>query len=322
MKMKVFFLVFILFSFFSFSEEKNVVAKVNGVEITSKELNSQVGWLKNQLLMRGMDLKQIPEEKIKEQALQSLIEMELAYQEAKSKKFTAKKEEIQSRLDNFKKRFKEEKEYNDYLKQQGMNEDEMRKEIEREIIVNKYIDEVILKDFKSASEEEIKKFYDENPSYFIKPEQVKASHILVSVPENATEEQKKEARKKAEGILKDLKKGANFEEVAKEKSDCPSKQRGGDLGYFPKGRMVKPFEDVAFSLKPGVLSDIVETKFGYHIILVKDHKMEEKAKLEEVKENIKAYLDEGKKQDLVQKKLSELLPKAKIENYLEKEHKH
>jgi len=322
MKMKVFFLVFILFSFFSFSEEKNVVAKVNGVEITSKELNSQVGWLKNQLLMRGMDLKQIPEEKIKEQALQSLIEMELAYQEAKSKKFTAKKEEIQSRLDNFKKRFKEEKEYNDYLKQQGMNEDEMRKEIEREIIVNKYIDEVILKDFKSASEEEIKKFYDENPSYFIKPEQVKASHILVSVPENATEEQKKEARKKAEGILKDLKKGANFEEVAKEKSDCPSKQRGGDLGYFPKGRMVKPFEDVAFSLKPGVLSDIVETKFGYHIILVKDHKMEEKAKLEEVKENIKAYLDEGKKQELVQKKLSELLPKAKIENYLEKEHKH
>jgi len=320
--MKVFFLVFILFSFFSFSEEKNVVAKVNGVEITSKELNSQVGWLKNQLLMRGMDLKQIPEEKIKEQALQSLIEMELAYQEAKSKKFTAKKEEIQSRLDNFKKRFKEEKEYNDYLKQQGMNEDEMRKEIEREIIVNKYIDEVILKDFKSASEEEIKKFYDENPSYFIKPEQVKASHILVSVPENATEEQKKEARKKAEGILKDLKKGANFEEVAKEKSDCPSKQRGGDLGYFPKGRMVKPFEDVAFSLKPGVLSDIVETKFGYHIILVKDHKMEEKAKLEEVKENIKAYLDEGKKQELVQKKLSELLPKAKIENYLEKEHKH
>lgn len=320
--MKVLFLFCLLFSFFSFSEEKKVVAKVNGVEITSKDLDSQAGWLKNQMLMRGMDLKQIPEDKIKEQALQSLIEMEVAYQDAKAKNIAAKKEDIQSKFDDFKKRFKDEKELKDYLKSQDMDESKLKKEIEKEIVVNKYIDEVILKNFKEASEEEIKKFYEENPDYFIKPEQVKASHILVSIPENATEEQKKEARKKAEGILKDLKKGANFEELAKEKSDCPSKERGGDLGYFTRGRMVKPFEEAAFSLKPGVLSDIVETKFGYHIILVKDHKMEEKAKLEEVKENIKSYLGERKKQEMIQKKLNELIPKAKIENYLEKEHKH
>ncbi len=320
--MKVLFLFFLFFSFFSFSEEKKVVAKVNGVEITSKDLDSQTGWLKNQMLMRGMDLKKIPEDKIKEQALQSLIEMEVAYQDAKAKNIVAKKEDVQNKFDDFKKKFKDEKEYKDYLKSQDMDEAKLKKEIEKELTVNKYIDEVVLRNLKEASDEEIKKFYDENPNYFIKPEQVKASHILVSVPENATEEQKKEARKKAETILKDLKKGANFEEVAKEKSDCPSKERGGDLGYFAKGRMVKPFEDAAFSLKPGVLSDIVETKFGYHIIIVKDHKMEEKAKLEEVKENIKSYLVERKKQEMIQQKLNELIPKAKIENYLEKEHKH
>lgn len=321
--MRILFLIFVLFSFFSFAQEKVVVAKVNGAEIYQNELNNQINWLKSQLLHRGQDLNKIPENSIKEQALNSLIEIELAYQDAKAKKISAKKEEIDSRLDEFKKRFKEEKDFYDYLKSQGMDLSRLKREIEREIIVNKYIDEIILKDVKGPKEEEIKKFYDDNPTYFIRPESVKASHILVSVQENATPEQKKEAKKKADGILKELKKGANFEDLAKEKSDCPSKEKGGDLGFFPKGAMVKPFEDVAFSLKPGVLSDVVETKFGYHIILVKEHKQEEKIKLEEAKDKIKSFLEEKNKEELIRKRIDELLPKAKIEKLEEtSEHKH
>lgn len=323
--MKLLFLVFIFFSFLSFGQEKGLVAKVNGVGITENELLSQVNWLKNQLMLMGRDPKQVPEEQIKEQALQSLIEMELAFQDAKDKKFSAKKEEVEEKFAEFKKRFKEEKDYKDYLDREKTTEKDLKKDIEKEIVINKYIEGNIYKDMKPVSEEEIKKFFDENPSYFVKPEQVKASHILISVPENATEEQKKEAKKKAEGILKDLKKGANFEEVAKEKSDCPSKKNGGDLGFFPKGRMVKPFEDAAFSLKPGVLSDLVETQFGYHIILVKEHKQEEKMKFEEVKDRIKSFLEDSKKRELIQKRISELTQKAKIEKYIkteEKSHNH
>lgn len=323
--MKLFLFFIILFPFFSFAEEKGLVAKVNGVGITEKQLSSQINWLKNQLMMMGRDPKQVPEEEIKEQALQSLIEMEVAYQDAKSKKFSAKKEEVEEKFSEFKKRFKEEKDYKDYLDREKTTEKELKQDIEKEIIINKYIEESIYKDLKPVTEEEIKKFYDENPDYFIKPEQVKASHILVSVPKDAKEEQKKEAKKKAEAILKDLKKGADFEKVAKEKSDCPSKERGGDLGFFPKGRMVKPFEDVAFSLKPGVLSDVVETQFGYHIILVKEHKQEEKMNFEEVKERIKSFLSDSKKRELIQKRISDLTQKAKIEKYLKTEshnHKH
>ncbi|MEJ5166780.1 MAG: peptidylprolyl isomerase [Thermoanaerobaculia bacterium] len=231
--------------------------------------------------------------------------------------------DFDEKFEEFRKRFKEEKDYKDYLEREKTTEKEIKKDIEKELVINKYLEESIYKDLKPISDEEAKKFYDENPNYFIKPEQVRASHILVSVPENGTEAQKKEARKKAEGILKDLKNGANFEEVAKQKSDCPSKERGGDLGFFSKGRMVKPFEDAAFSLKPGVLSDIVETQYGYHIILVKEHKQEEKIKFEEVKDRIKSFLSDSKKRELIQKRISELTQKAKIEKYLKTEsHNH
>lgn len=321
--MKYFLFFIILISLFSFSEGKKVVAKVNGVELFENDLIFQMEFLKTQLALRGQDPKQIPEDILKENALNSLIELELAYQAAKNEKIKAKEEEIKKKYEEFKSRFKEEKEFNDFLKKQSLNEKGIKSEIEREIIINEYIEKSIFKDFKPIPETEIKKYYEENPNNFVKPESVRASHILVSVPKDADEKQKKELKKKADGILKELKSGAKFEDLAKEKSDCPSKERGGDLGVFAKGQMVKPFEDAAFSLKPNTLSNIVETEFGYHIILVKEHFPEEKIKFEDSKDKIKNFLESKKKQELIQKRLSELSSKAKIENYLKKdEHKH
>ncbi len=91
--------------------------------------------------------------------------------------------------------------------------------------------------------------------------EVRASHILVKT------------REEAQQILGQLKNGAKFEDLARSKSQCPSgKQQGGDLGWFGKGRMVKQFEDAAFSLNKGALSDVVQTKFGFHVIKVTDVK--------------------------------------------------
>lgn len=316
--MKYFLLFIILISLFSFSEEKKVVAKVNGVELFENDLISQMEFLKTQLALRGQDPKQVPGDILKENALNSLIELELAYQAAKNEKIKAKEEEIKKKYEEFRARFKDEKEFKDFLKKQNLNEKGIKSEIEREIIINEYIDK-IFKSFEPIQDAEIKKYYEENPNNFIKPERVRASHILVLVPKDADEKQKKELKKKAEGILNELKSGAKFEDLAKEKSDCPSKERGGDLGVFTKGQMVKPFEDAAFSLKPNTLSNIVETEFGYHIILVKEHLPEEKIKFEDSKDKIKAFLEGKRKQELIQKRLSELSSKAKIENYLKKD---
>jgi peptidyl-prolyl cis-trans isomerase D len=117
---------------------------------------------------------------------------------------------------------------------------------------------------------EVKKFYDENAAKFQGNEQRRASHILIGFGVSATPEQKEQARAKAEEILAIVKKNPKrFEELAvKESQDPGSASKGGDLGSFGRGAMVKPFEDAAFSMKVGQISDIVESEFGYHIIKV------------------------------------------------------
>lgn len=141
--------------------------------------------------------------------------------------------------------------------------------------------------------------YKANPKKYEVAEQVKASHVLVKFGDD-----RKAAKEKAEGILAELKGGANFAEVAKAKSDdTGSAARGGDLGLFGRGRMVKPFEDAAFALQnPGDLSDIVESQFGYHILVLTERKPAGVKPFEEVKDDLiaevqKGVIDEGRKKE-------------------------
>ena len=119
-----------------------------------------------------------------------------------------------------------------------------------------------------TTDEEAKKFYDENASKFQGSEQRHASHILIGAGASASPEAKAEAKKKAEQVLAEVKKNpAKFAELAKKYSQDPgSAEKGGDLGTFGRGSMVKPFEDAAFSMKPGEVSGLVQSDFGYHII--------------------------------------------------------
>lgn len=119
-----------------------------------------------------------------------------------------------------------------------------------------------------TTEEEAKKFYDENASKFEGNEQRHASHILIGVSATASPEAKAEAKKKAEQVLAEVKKNpAKFAELAKKYSQDPgSAEKGGDLGTFGRGSMVKPFEDAVFAMKPGDISGLVQSDFGYHII--------------------------------------------------------
>ncbi|MGZ8252387.1 MAG: SurA N-terminal domain-containing protein [Methylophilaceae bacterium] len=119
-----------------------------------------------------------------------------------------------------------------------------------------------------VSEDDVKKYYAENASKFQGSEQRRASHILIGFGVNATPQAKLEAKKKAEEVLAEVKKNpAQFSELAKKYSQDPgSAEKGGDLGLFGRGSMVKPFEDAVFSMTPGAVSDLVESEFGYHVI--------------------------------------------------------
>ncbi|OQX65542.1 MAG: hypothetical protein B5M55_03715 [Desulfococcus sp. 4484_242] len=148
------------------------------------------------------------------------------------------------------------------------------------------IDPASFRDGISISEEEIQSFYEYNHAAYEQPAQVKARHILFELDEDAPEKTEQAVRKKAEAVLEKVKKGEDFAKLAKEYSSCPSKERGGDLGYFEKGQMAPAFEEAAFSLKKGEVSELVRTPFGYHIIQVEDIKEAGTQPLEEVRNDI------------------------------------
>ncbi|MCD4717902.1 MAG: SurA N-terminal domain-containing protein [Desulfobacterales bacterium] len=135
-------------------------------------------------------------------------------------------------------------------------------------------------------DKEIEGDYEYRMDTFKEPHKVKARHILFKLSEDATEEKEKEVRNIAKGVLEEAQKGKDFAGLAGKYSEGPTKTKGGDLGYFQAGQMDKNFEDAAFKLKKGEISDLVRTRFGYHIIKVDDIKEERAKPLEEVRDQI------------------------------------
>ena len=167
-------------------------------------------------------------------------------------------------------------------------------------LLKQYAMRKVLSDI-DVTEEEIIEFFESNKAMFKAQEEVKASHILVS-----SEDEIKEVATK-------IKEGASFEEMAQEHSSCPSKEKGGDLGSFSRGRMVPEFEAVAFELEIGKVSEPVKTQFGYHLIKVTEKQEARTQEFEEVKENIKNQLVAMKQNELYVAKREELEKKYEIE---------
>jgi peptidyl-prolyl cis-trans isomerase D len=156
----------------------------------------------------------------------------------------------------------------------------------------------------SVPDADIKSYYEQNRKRYVNEEQRRASHILIPVAKSASAADKSAARAKAESLLAQLRKNpGDFAKLAKENSQDPgSAEKGGDLGFFGPGMMVKPFEDAAAKLKPGEISGVVESDFGYHIIQLTGVKPAETRPLEEVKGEIAADI----KKQLAAKKFTEL----------------
>jgi len=168
----------------------------------------------------------------------------------------------------------------------------------------------------AVTDADAKKYFDENSKEFQVPEQVRASHILISTkptdPNADPNQVKVQAKKKAEELLKKVKDGEDFAALAKDNSSCPSAAQGGDLGSFGRGQMVKPFEDVAFALKVGQTSDLVETQFGYHIIKVTEHHDPNQIPFDKAKTQIVEQLTQQKRQEAIANYIQSLRKDAKI----------
>jgi peptidyl-prolyl cis-trans isomerase C len=294
------------------AQDQDKVAVVNGTVITQAEFDRELRLAQRRFEMGGKPLSDAQLSAIRKETLEKLIDVVLLYQESQNKGIKVDEAELDEKL---KKRFPDEAEFKKVVEKMHLSEAALKSQFLRGMAIQRLIDEEIAQKV-TVSDKEVKDYYDGHPELFKEPEQVQASHILIKVDPKAEESQKAEARKKIEEIQQRLKKGEDFSALAKEFSQCPSGAKGGDLGYFRRGQMVKPFEEAAFSLKPGQVSDIVETTFGYHLIKVVDKKPEATTPFEKVKERISENLKREKVQKEIDRYVATLKEKAKVERFL------
>ncbi|MBL0225903.1 MAG: peptidylprolyl isomerase [Geobacteraceae bacterium] len=293
---------------------QDVVARVNGVAISALELKRA-----NKVMLagqRGTSPSADQQKEFEKQALSQLVSAELLYQAGQKLEVKDLDKQITDKLAQGRARFSSEQDFIKALKDMDMEEKDLRDYTRRDAIITNFIEKTIVPKV-TVTEEEARKFYDQNPDKFSRPESVKASHILLGVDQKASAEDKKTAREKAEKLRKELAGGADFAALAKGNSTCPSSQQGGDLGFFGKGQMVPAFEQAAFALKPGEISDVVETQFGYHIIKLTEKKAAEKVDFtKEARPRIEEYLKNQKVGAAVNEFLTETRKTAKIELFL------
>jgi len=305
----------------SLAEEKPMpqakVAAVNGVVITQSDFDKGVKEIQQRLTSMGQNVNSDQLKEIKSDVLESLIDRELLFQESKKSNIKIEETEINAKLDSIKKQFPSIEDFKKALSRMDISEAGLTSQIKRDLAVNQLIDKK-LADKITVSDKDTKRFYDDNPKAFNKPGQVKASHILIKVDAQADDSKKTEARKKIEEIQDKIKKGGDFAALAKEFSQCPSSAGGGDLGFFSRGQMAKPFENAAFALAPGEISNIVETRFGYHIIKLADKKSGETVAYKDAKDKIRQYLKQMKLQEQLVTYTEELEIKGKVERFMKK----
>jgi peptidyl-prolyl cis-trans isomerase C len=291
------------------------VAMVNGKAITRQEMSQEIGRFKEHMSSMGRPVTEAQVAGLQKDVLEELITTELLYQESQKAGIKVDEAAFNVQMDKWKKRFPSEAEMQAYLKKMNFSEDDLKARFRRGMVIAQFIEKQ-LGPKAVVEDKETKEYYDGNPKEFQMPEQVRASHILIKVDPKADEATKAEARKKIEDVQASLKKGGDFAALAKEFSACPSSAKGGDLSYFSRGQMVKPFEDAAFALKPGEVSGVVETNFGYHLIKVIDKKPETTLAYEEVKAKLAQKLRDKKMEKEMDLYIENLKKTAKVERLL------
>lgn len=287
----------------------DVVAKVNGDAVTRAELEMAVKTLEQRAQSS------VPPEQrdtVYRQVLDRIIGFHLLAQEARSRKIVAPPWDVDKQLGDLKKQFPNEAAFNQMLQARGVNADQLRKETEDTLAVNQMLQAEIEPQVK-VQDADLKTFFDQNKTRFHQQESVHASHILIRADEKADAATKAKAKAQAEDLLKQIRKGAKLGDLAKKFSQDPgSAPNGGDLGFFNRGQMVAPFDQAAFALKPGQMSGVVETPFGYHIIQVLEAKPGRDVGFAEVKDQIREYLATQQREQKSQVFVDQLKAKGKI----------
>lgn len=295
--------------------DSEVAARVNDQPITKKEFDDAAERNLSRYRNQGHQLQPNIEARIRESVLRRMIEDKIIELKAKEQQITITDEELATKLNEQKSRFRTEEAFKDYMTRSQNTEAQMKEELKRNMLRDRVVEK--LSGEIAATDDEVKKFYDDNISRFKDREQVKASRILIRVAPTATDAERKKAKAKAQGLAKEAKKpSADFAKLARENSNGPEAAKGGDLGMLYRGRMPPEFDAVAFTLKANDISDVVETKSGYEVIRIEERKEERVRPIEEVTDTIKTSLLARKRNDKRREVLRDLKANAKVEQLL------
>ena len=289
----------------------DVVAVVEGQEIKKEELEQA---LTTVLASQGIPADQLPASQKTEgykMLLNELITEKLVSK--RSEGIEVNDDDVNGRLEQLKSRFPTPAAFEEQLTKAGQTVDKLRTDIRSSLRQQNWI-EAQLKDAPKATDADAQDFFTKNPQQFEKPEQVRASHILISVAKDATPEVVAEKQKAVDAIAARVKAGEAFDKLAAELSEDPSaKQNSGDLNFFSREQMVPEFSQAAFGMKKGDVSAPVRSQFGFHIINVTDRKDAEKMTLDSVKPQLLAFLSRKMHDEQVQTLLKDLREKSKVE---------
>lgn len=288
-----------------------VIATIGGVEVNREVFVRVLDNLIKQMKTHGQPLTEEWLKNAQKQVADRMVVAEVLYQDAQAKKIKVDDKEVQDQLDKIAKSFPSPEEYKKGLKEQGVTEKDLKRDIGKNLAIRRLLDEKVAAAVK-VDEAEAKKYYDEHTKEFDRPEMVHARHIILLVDKAADDAKKAETKKKMDEIQAELKGGAKFEDIAKKYSQDGSAESGGDLGLFPKGAMVKEFEDAVWNMKPGEVSGVITTPFGLHIIKFEERKAAGSVPFAEMKNDLIRGLESQKKGEAVNKYIADLKAKAKI----------
>jgi peptidyl-prolyl cis-trans isomerase C len=294
-------------------ELPEIVATVNGQNITKQQLQelfnsalqasgAKIGDLNAQQQLGGYT-----------QLLQDLIMDKLVAEAASTENVSDA--DVDAELTKIKGQFPDDKAFQEQIAQAGMTPEKLKENIRTGLQQSRWMKSQVKTT--EVTDEQAKTFYESNIQEFEQPETVKASHILFMVDPDASADVVKQKEDAAAKAAERAAAGEDFTKLAKELSEEPgASESGGDLGFFPKDRMVPEFAEVAFAQKVGDISKPVKSQFGWHVIKVTDKKAAGTVPFDQVKEQVVSYLKSTNQREAVQAVLNKLKESAKIETFL------
>jgi peptidyl-prolyl cis-trans isomerase C len=284
-------------------------ARVNGEAISKTEFEGAIQEVESQ---EGRPVPADQRDRVLRGVLDNMVAFKLLSQEARQHHVVVSDAEIDAQIAGMKKQFPTEQAFQQTLKAQHMTVEKLRDTARSNLVVRKLLQDEVMSKIE-IKPSDISAFYEKNPDKFQQPEAVHAAHILVIVPAQSDPAAKAALKARAMEALQAARAGKDFGALARQYSQDGSAQHGGDLGFFPRGQMVPAFEKVAFSLKPGEISDLVETQFGYHIIKVIEKRPGGTVPFAQAAPQIQQFLENQAQSDRGKAYVESLRAKSKVE---------